>query len=243
MTATHGRNGAEIADGVASYNPPGAFCQFARRFATATGVVWCGPRIIIEDMDARRVLIPLFLLATVLVDLAVLWPSRFGGDAAPTILVALAGSQLSLAACYLVFGRAYILWRVVAVALVLGAWSLLAGWAGPLDAPPALVMGTIYVSIVGGALGIVRFTGGRAVGRRLRFSLDEVYTTVTLVCVAMGAAVNFDWRLPGDLLVPTIVWSGVMAMITAGCLGVLQNRRGCGSRGAGKSASGSAIPS
>jgi len=181
-------------------------------------------------MDAHRVLIPLFLLATVLVDLAVLWPSRFGGGAAPTILVALAGSQLSLAACYLVLGRAYILWRVVAVALVLGAWSLLAGWAGPLDAPPALVMGTIYVSIVGGVLAIVRLAGGRATGHRLQYSLDEVYTAVTLVCVALGAAVTFDWRLPGDLLLPTVAWSGAMAVLIAGSLGVLQNRWGCARR-------------
>ena len=112
-----------------------------------------------------------------------------------------------------------------AVAAVLGAWSLLAGWAGPLDAPPALVMGVIYVSIVGGVLGIGRLTGGRSVGRRLQFSLDEVYTAVTLICVAFGVAVNFDWRLPENLLLPTIVWSSVMAMITAGCLGVLRKER------------------
>jgi hypothetical protein len=182
-------------------------------------------------MDSRHVLIPLFLLATVLVDLAVMLPSHSGGDTAPIVLVALAGSQLSLAACYLVFGRAYVLWRVVAVTLVLGALSLAAGWTRSVDAPSALVMGTIYVCIVGGALGIVRLAGGRATRRRLQFSLDEVYTAVTLICVAMGAAVSFDWRLPEDLLMPTIVWSGVMAALTAGSLGVLQDRRGCARRG------------
>ncbi|MCH8922262.1 MAG: hypothetical protein IIA67_03815 [Planctomycetes bacterium] len=178
------------------------------------------------------------MLATVLVDLAALWPSRAAGDAPPTILAALAGSQLSLAACYLVFGRAYILWRVVTVTLVLGAMSLAAAWAGLQGAPQAFSMGTIYLVIVSGALGVVRWVGGRwtpgedevraggcALRRRLQFSLDDVFTAVTLICVAMGAAVNFDWRLPQELIVPTVVWSFVMSLLTVGSLSVLLPKR------------------
>jgi hypothetical protein len=215
--------------------PSAAFCHFAGQFATVHTVAWwpilagsfvpgpiSGQN---RSMDPRRVLIPLFLLATVLVDLAALWPSRAHGDPSLTIPLALVSSQLSLAACYLVFGRAYILWRVVATVMVLGALSLLAGWAGLVDAPPALAIGTIYLGIVGGALGIVRLADNRATGRRLQFSLDEVFTAVTLFCAAMGATIIFEWQLPDLLLVPTVVWSLVMSLLTVGSLSVIAPKR------------------
>jgi hypothetical protein len=157
-------------------------------------------------MRGRRLLIGLLLLATVLVDLAVLttasvhdWPDMDWRITTVMVMVtsSLALSQVSLTATWTLFGRTGLPWRVAGVALVIAAWT--AGFHVAFPEPLYDVSGVLVFLASQAALLAGVWTAARLMGVRLidvaaeaskdrprQFSVLSLLACLTAVAVSLG---------------------------------------------------------